>query len=316
MSHPLAKIGWVKKKPGDKEAAELAATNDNVFTTEMLDEIGISEEFRRNKVRRKVWQEPHEGVFLHSAAPPTWRQLVVIAWHAAGADSMISGVTALALLGASGVPDPPPVEITVPFNRELEIEGVTVIRSRRGLGPRRMVDGIRVSCVERALLEYAATAKPLDLEQAVESMLLKGLTAELPLWRALIEHGGRGVAGTKALRRVLMRRPNGRPARSILEILVGHALDTAGLGGVRNHRVTAEGKNYEIDRAWPDRLVALEADSKAWHGTRSQTDADRERQKVLERAGWFFVRTDWTEVVVSPERLIERLRQAFGRKAA
>lgn len=313
--HPLDKIGQMEKDWDDK-AAGLAAQHDNVLTNEMLDAIGISKDFRRTKVRRRVWQEPHEGVFLHGAAPPTWRQLARVAYYAAGIDSMISGVTLLALRGAAGVPDPPPVEITVPFDRELEIAGVTVVRSRRGLGPTRWLDGMRVSCVERALLDYAATAQPVALEDATESMLLKKATAELQLWRGLVEYGGRGVAGTKQFRRMLLRRPAGRPARSVLEILLGHELDKSGIGGIRNHPVTVDGKNYEIDRAFPDSMVALEADSKAWHGTRARTDKDKTRQAALERAGWYFVRTNWPEVVLRPHELIARLREALGRKAA
>jgi hypothetical protein len=166
------------------------------------------------------------------------------------------------------------------------------------------------------LVDYAAVASRVLVERAVEDVLNRGLSTETKVWRGLVEHGGRGVTGTKRLRSVLLARPSGRPARSILEILVGHVLERAGItGSVRNHPVTIGGKNYEIDRAWLDARVALEADSKSWHGTATATARDREKTDALESAGFSVVRTNWDETVNHPELLIAKLELALRSSA-
>ncbi|HVV36741.1 MAG TPA: DUF559 domain-containing protein [Acidimicrobiales bacterium] len=262
-----------------------------------------------------------DGVYLHGAAAPTRRQWIWGALMAAGDGAVISHGANLAARSVQGA-EPGTIHITIPDDRDVELKivgrelvelpAIKVFRSRRGTGPKSFADGLPATCVERTLVDYAAIASPLLVERAVEDVLNRGLSTETRVWEGLIRYGGRGVTGTKRLRRVLMRRPSGRPAKSILEILLGPVLDRAGLPpSVRNHPVTVDGKNYEIDRAWVREMVALEADSKAWHGTATASANDREKAKALESIGFAVVRTNWDEVVNHPELLVAKLELAF-----
>ena len=60
-------------------------------------------------------------------------------------------------------------------------------------------------------------------------------------------------------------------------------------------------------------MVALEADSKAWHGTRRVTDKDKVKQAALESIGYTVERTNWDETVNHPEALVAKLEIALGR---
>ena len=209
-------------------------------------------------------------------------------------------------------------EVTVPFKSDLVLADGVVHRSRRPLAKTRVLDGIRVCSVERALLDAASVCSELEVETAVEAALLKRLTTEERLWTALIAEGGRGVPGSARFRKVLENRPRGRPARSVLEVLTGRLLRKNGVTGfVRNFRVTGlDGTSFEIDFAFVDQMVALEVDGKAFHSTRTQTAKDRKRQKRLEALGWRFVRVGWHDVVLRPNWVLEQLALAFEANCA
>lgn len=317
--HPLGKIGRMSKLDNDVAAA--AALQDNVISRRAILAIKGTDEWIESRLDRKIFQTLFAGVYLMGAAAPTWRQWVRAALVAAGEGARVSHRTAAALRGVQGAPEGP-IDITVPDSRDIDLKivghedlerpAIRVFRSRRVETRRSFAAGIPATSVERMLVDYAAVSSRLEVERAVEDVLNRGLSKETRVWRGLIEHGGRGVRGTKSLRRVLMTRPSGRPAKSILEIFLGHALFRFQLSGsIRNHPVTVDGRNYEIDRVWLREMVALEADSKAWHGTATVSQKDREKTAALESIGFTVLRTNWDEVVNHPDRLVERLRSAL-----
>lgn len=291
--------------------------NDNIVTLAMLERLNISEHLLDPFLRRGVVQRLHPGVFLIGAAPPTWEQTLRAAVHAAGEHAVVLSHQTLAAANAVDGAVRGIIELTVCDDRDIDLAGVRIYRSRRGLGQVFVRDGLPHGSLERMLVDYAAsTDDRLLVERAVEDVLNRRLTTEERVWRGLIQHGGRGVEGSRLLREVLLRRPKGRPAKRLLEILVGHVLDDVGIPGIRNYPVTVGGERFEIDRAYPDARVALEADSKKFHSTATAVGRDRVRQEKLEAVGWFFVRTDWTEVVRQPEVLVTRLVAAVARRSA
>lgn len=206
------------------------------------------------------------------------------------------------------------VEVTVPYSTELTLSGVVVHRSRRPLTRARVVNGIAVTSLERALLDGASVCTEEELECAVEASLRQVKTTEERLWSVLICEGGRGVPGTTALRHVLETRPNGRPARSVLEVMATRLLRRRGIDGfVRNCETVGEnGKTYELDFAFLDQRVVLEVDGKAYHSTASQLGRDKNRQRALEAAGWRFLRVGWFDVVTRPEWVVAQLQDLLA----
>ena len=77
---------------------------------------------------------------------------------------------------------------------------------------------------------------------------------------------------------------------------------------VRNFVVRIDGKpEYELDLAYPDQLIDLEANGAKWHSTRRQRKRDAERHVVLKALGWHIEDFDYDEVVYYPESVAARI---------
>jgi hypothetical protein len=158
------------------------------------------------------------------------------------------------------------------------------------------------------LVDYAAVVSTELAERAVESAMTKGRTAERRIWKELAALG-EAVPGVRALTRIMELRPDGKAARSTLEIDTLNVIRKSGLPlPVRNHDVHVDGEHFEIDLAYPGVLGAIEVDSKRWHSTATQKANDRRRQDVLEAVGWTFVRVRSADVYGRPGWVVAQIR--------
>jgi hypothetical protein len=174
-----------------------------------------------------------------------------------------------------------------------------------------VLDGVRVVCIEDALLSFAALSKDRrQVEVAVESALLSRRTTERKIWRVVALNSRSGVRGVALLRGVMERRPKGKPARSVLELEVLDLIRSSDLPlPTRNvDAIDGNGEKREIDLCYVDERGAIEADSKRWHSTATQTAADQRRQAALEAVGFRFVRVTWADVFERPDWVIGEIR--------
>ena len=298
----------------DKRIAVLAAKHDGVIDRDDVFRTDGTDRHIHTRLGDLRWQGLHAGVYLVGSAPPTWHQLVRAGVRACGGGFVTSG-SGLLLYGVGGPDSSDEIEIVVAQGDEPAPKGVRVVRSRRTPVHTRVIDGIPRASVERCLLDFAATADEAKVEQAVESALDEHLTAEGRIWECLTKEGGRGVPGSALLRKVMLGRPRGLPAKSVLEIEVGHLLRDAGLRNfVRNYPVL-DGK-YKIDDAFVAEKVAIEADSRKFHSTKTQRANDKRRQAELEGAGWHFERVTFDDVHLEPDATVARIRAALEARAA
>lgn len=301
----------------DDRIAALAAANDNIVDRAELLGLGATDKSIGTRCRRRQLRTLHAGVYLFGAAEPTWRQRVRAGTRAAGPSSMAASGTVLALRELDGAIEGQ-VEVIVPRDGSPRPRGVRVHRPRRAVLRPHFVDGIPVAPIERALLDYASGASVELVERVVESALLKRLTTEARIWLTIAEFSSFGCRGTTRLKGVMMNRPDGKPARSVLEILVLDVLRKAGVPlPTRNHDVTVDGKVVgEIDLAWIARMFALEADGAAFHSTSTQRKKDKARQQKLEALGWVFLRVTWFDLVTRPEWIVSEVRAMLGVSSA
>ena len=262
------------------------------------------------RLANKRWRLLHPGVYLVGCAPPTWEQRALAGVRACGGDARTSHSTGVAVYGLDGCEENGVIHVTMTQADRPAPDGVRVHRSRRPLKGTRTVRGIPVASVERSLLDYGAVADDLAVERAVESALDRHLTAERRLWAVLTQEGGRGVPGSARLRRVLLNRPRGLPAKSVLEIEVGHLLKSGGLGHFVRNLPVLNGK-FKIDAAFVDETVAIEADSRQFHSTKTQRANDKARQDELEAAGWHFERITFDDVHLDPDDTLAHVRAAL-----
>lgn len=73
---------------------------------------------------------------------------------------------------------------------------------------------------------------------------------------------------------------------------------------------------YKIDMValFQDKKVAIECDGEKWHSTEEQIREDMERQNVLERCGWEFIRIRGSRYFKNPESTIKALIEELNRK--
>ncbi|HUR78519.1 MAG TPA: hypothetical protein VMZ22_11265 [Acidimicrobiales bacterium] len=292
---------------------ELATETDFVVTRSQLDVLGIGEKRTRTLRTNQFLQLVQRGVYLAGPAPPSWRQLARAACLAAGTDSWLSHVAALRWRGFTVPEHDNSIHISAPRSDGPVPRDVVVHRPTR---PVKVFarDGIRIASIEDALLDFAATADRATLEIAVESALLSRKTHERKIWRTIALNSRQGVRGVALLRFVMEHRPAGKPARSILELEVLGVLRRAGLPlPTRNHDVIdGNGDKREIDLCYVLERGAIEADSKAFHSTATQTAKDCYRQRALEAVGFTFVRVTWADVFQRPDWIVAEVTALLG----
>ena len=73
---------------------------------------------------------------------------------------------------------------------------------------------------------------------------------------------------------------------------------------------------YRLDRAWPERKVAVEADGFQHHGRHLVWKRDRRRVAAIEAAGWRIVHVTWDDVTVRRRETLDRIGYALSILAA
>src|SRR5437763_9962466 len=169
---------------------------------------------------------------------------------------------------------------------------------------------IPVTDINRTLIDYAAVVPQILTERALEDAFRRGYTNEGALRRRRAIAGGHGARGAGRLRAVLDARPAGRPARSGFEVMMLDVLRQYGLPmPVRNYVVKVAGVPVaELDLAYVDEMIDLEANGAKWHTTRRQRQRDAARRVMLEALGWNVQEFGYDEVVFTPEVTAARVR--------
>jgi hypothetical protein len=179
---------------------------------------------------------------------------------------------------------------------------------------RKIHRNVPVTSVNRTLVDYGAVVPRILVERAVEDAFRRGLTNEGALRRRLAQIGGPGCRGAGQLRWVLDHRFEGKPARSGFEVIVGSILREYDI--VLPERRVLVGvppdQKFELDLAYVDRKVDIEAMGEKWHSTTRQRRADAERRRVLSSVGWSIVEVWWDQAMHEPWDVAARVRSARG----
>ncbi|MGH2686865.1 MAG: endonuclease domain-containing protein [Actinomycetota bacterium] len=244
-----------------------------------------------------------------SGAPPSWRQSLLAACLWAGEGGTASHRAAAALWQLEGF-SPGIVEIVTP--RPLHNASVIV---HRGCLPERdvtAVGAIPTTTVVRTLIDLGTVVEADAVERALDDALRRRLVTPLRLQRRLRELGRR--QGTRALRSLLAdRSPGPSQPESVLETRLWKLLRRSGLPHpVLQHEVREGGRLLaRVDFAWPDRLVAVEADGYAFHGDAAAWRRDLGRRNELTARGWRVVHVTWNEVSTSPRQVVATIRRVL-----
>lgn len=240
------------------------------------------------------------GVYALPGLASDWRLRVEAAVHGCG--GVVSHRSALALWELT--PPGGPVHVTVACTRSGRgSAGVVLHRTRHLDGILRRVDGLPVSCPERAVVD--TWGSPAGLSRA-------------DVRAAAIDAVRRRLCGPRELRREVERRPclPGRAELVDLARLLAEGcrseLEIWGCLRVlrgpdmprftQQRRIEVAGETFHLDAAYDEVQLAVEMDGAAWHGSRAQREQDIRRDALVATAGWQTLRFGFRRMTTEPQR--------------
>jgi hypothetical protein len=266
----------------------LAQQQHGVISIEQCLALGASEDHIRRQVAQGAWRRVRRRVVAIGAVANTFEMQVMALCLAAGADAMASGRTAARLWGIvarSGRP-----EILVPGDRHVRIPAITARRSSLIVAEDRSQRfGVPVTSPERTIIEVAPRQSMTVIGGWIDAALRAGVVDLEHLRVRASELDRPGRPGIGELRAALaLRAPGHQPGDSPLERWLLDIIDAHDLPMPELQYPVAlpDGTVARLDAAYPDKLVALEADGFAFHRDRAAFDRDRSRQSQLMLLGW------------------------------
>jgi very-short-patch-repair endonuclease len=246
------------------------------------------------------------GIYATPEAAAQWRVRVEAAVLSRG--GVASHRTALALWGL--VQPGGPVHLTVESGRSNRSSPGVVLHRAHGLQDAvRSVDGVPVTCVERAL---------------VDTWGHPGSLATSTVRAAAITAVRRRMCRPRDLALELDRRPQLRARASLAELvrllaagcqselkIWGCLIVPQAPGMPRfslQHRVVVGGQTFFLDAACEEVQLAVEMDGAAWHGSRDQRERDIRRDALLATVGWQTLRFSFPRLTGSPDGCRHEIR--------
>ncbi len=239
------------------------------------------------------------GVYALPAVAGDWRIRVEAAVTAC--DAVVSHRTALALWGI--LPPGGPIHLTVDVGRSGRgTPGVVLHRTRALTDTIRRVEGLPVTCVERAVVDTwgrPGGVRLTDLRAAAITAVRRRLCLPrhvvieverrpcLPRRRALVELVGLLDDGCQSELEIW----------GCLQVLRAPGMPAF----VQQRSVTVAGKTCYLDAAYDEVLLAVEMDGAAWHGSREQRERDIRRDALLATVGWQTLRFGYRSLTGDPE---------------
>ncbi len=277
-----------------------------LITREQAVAAGVTPRQIEGRVRRDEWAIVYPSVYADRASAHSWRRSVLAAVFKGGPEAVASGPCAAALHGLPGFARTK-VAITTPKrlkNVPFDTRLTTIPPWQRiRLGPIPVTDGTRT------LLDLAGTVDQRLLEDALDDALRRRLTS-LPRLRWLLHSlSGKGKKGSARLRELVEERCDSGPIpESVMETRLWRPLTQLGVPKpIRQHPV--DGGRYRIDFAFPHAMVAVEAQSYAWHSSPTALERDAIKNNALVALGWTVVYLTWRDVHEHRAATIEYLRE-------
>ena len=289
-------------------AAARASTQYRFLSRAQLLDCGLSIDQLKALLVSQRLQRTDRGVYRFPGAPehPNSALMRLVL----GSGGLASHRSAAALLGLiSWVPRP---EVTV--ETLAHYRSSSRIHRHKDLEPQdvELVQGIPCTNAVRTLIDIGAVRRDLT-EPLFHAVLHRRLATYDDIVARFYQVARKGRNGVGPLRAVLQEYDSAMaPGESTLEVRLLEIIRDYGMKApVRQHRVTISGRNYRIDVAYPDEMLAIEGDGFGVHSERERFEADRVRQNELVLHGWRVLRFTWRQIRQQPEYVAATIRAAL-----
>ena len=174
------------------------------------------------------------------------------------------------------------------------------------------IDGVRLTTIARTVVDLAADRSVRHVGAIVDRLVSDEMLEIVELAAVLAATGRRGKPGTKTMREVLDARIGPDHPGSVLERRGRQLIAEAGLPAPRSEYPIPWTTSRRFDDAYPNQKIAIEWDSRRFHGQLSSFEADRVRDRDAAVHGWVVLRYTWDDVTRSPERVVSALRELLA----
>jgi predicted transcriptional regulator of viral defense system len=211
--------------------SELCADSLGIFRGRDAVEAGVTRKQLASLHTHGVINRVLPDTYRMTAVPPSSEQDLRAALSWAGDEAAAAGLSAAELYRLEGLTAAMP-EIVVPASSRVRSNSVIVHRSHKAAAlMAREIRGMRVTGVERTLLQLAATLDEEKFEIACEDARRRHLTSVAALRAYLRRFGRPGRPGVRALPQLLDELDPRHAARSTLEVKTRRLLATQGPTG-------------------------------------------------------------------------------------
>jgi hypothetical protein len=289
-----------------------------LLTHAELVEVGATSKQIEGRCRLGTLQRVHHEVYLVGAGCLTWNERLDAVVLAGGETAAGCSFSALAVAGLPNLA-PSSVHVQVAHGTELVARGATVHRTRRAV-PTKVIGGVRVVCIEEALLQVAARVPARAVHRLLTTAWRMNKTTPRKVLLHLDDHGGRGVPGVRRLREVAelydgtTRGPGSEAEADFLFDFLA-AVDAAGVERpALQYVIPIRGGTEEVvpDFTWPKRRKVIEMKGLLAHGDDLVQDEDNEREEAIRAAGWDVRNITPRAMRERPALTVDRLLRFLG----
>ena len=162
------------------------------------------------------------------------------------------------------------------------------------------VERVPVTNVVRTVFDLAGVIQFSEFDAIAEALILAGRMELRHLERITDQLARRGKPGSRSARDFIEIRSGTDSKSTTLERRGRAALVAAGLAPPIAQFSIPWDPGRRFDAAYPNAMLAVEWDSRAWHQQRAAMTADRERDREAALHGWFVARFTWQDVTENP----------------
>jgi hypothetical protein len=294
-----------RRHPRERAIAEVAERQWGVIADRQLKTLGVGRGAIQNRLELGQLHRLHRGVYAlghrHLSLRARWMAAVL----ASGQDAVLShrdpaALWGLMLIGGTRI------DVTVVARGRAQPEGI-VLHQVRALAPadRATREGIPVTSLARTLLDIAETEPARTLRRAWDhAERLRVLDV-----RAVKDtcHRSPGRRGLKPLRALLADQTRYAPETK-------RELEALFVDFCREQRLPLPACNalvegFEVDALWPAQRLIVELDSWEFHRGRKAFERDRERDAILQAAGYRVIRITWRRLTEEPTGVAHLLQR-------
>ena len=285
-----------------------------MFTRKQALSCGYSPERIRTELKNGRWLVVVDGVYRLVGSPGGWNARVWAALLAAGDGAVLGGRPAGRLHRIDGVPAYDRLAVVVPRSRRPRLStGALVERSPLSRADVTHQRGIPVLSPARTVADLARR-ESLDIAvRIVGDALRSGIVLPTRLGEQLEAARGRDGIG-RARAAVAFADP---VLESVIEAELLRLIDGAGVRAVPQFEVFHQGMFVaRLDFAIEDLRLGLEADGYGVHSLRPAFERDRERNAILQLAGWIVLSFTAEQIRRRPDWVRDVIRRIVARRRA